>query len=256
MTDTEASLGELERLVSGQHHDPHSILGAHPGPDGVVVRALRPMARSVTLILDDGRRLPMTHLHQGVFTATVPEDKVPGYRIATSYSPEEETVADDPYRYLPVLGELDLHLISEGRHEELWRVLGAHVREVGQTPGTSFAVWAPNAHGVRVTGDFNYWDGRAYPMRSLGGTGVWELFVPGVGEGARYKYAICGPDGVWREKADPMAAAAETPPATASVVYTSQYTWDDDAWMTARAERQPVREPMSIYEVHLGSWRP
>ena len=114
---------------------------------------------------------------------------------------------DDPYRYLPTLGEFDLYLIGEGRHEELWRVLGAHVRaRSGQTSGASFAVWAPNAHGVRVTGDFNGWDGRAYPMRSLGGSGVWELFVPGVGEGTRYKYAICGPDGVWREKADPMAS--------------------------------------------------
>ena len=135
-------------------------------------------------------------------------------------------------------------------------MLGAHVREVGQATGTSFAVWAPNAHGVRVTGDFNYWDGRAYPMRSLGASGVWELFVPGVTDGARYKYAICGPDGVWREKADPMANAAEKPPATASVVFTSRYTWNDDGWVTARAEREPVREPMSIYEVHLGSWRP
>ena len=209
MTDTETSLGELERLVSGQHHDPHSILGAHPGPDGVVVRALRPMARSVTLILDDGRRLPMTHLYQGVFTVTVPEEKVPDYRIATSYSPEEEdeTVADDPYRYLPVLGELDLHLIAEGRHEELWRVLGAHVREVGQVTGTSFAVWAPNARGVRVVGDFDYWDGRALPMRSLGAAGVWELFIPGVSDGARYKYSVCGRDGVWRDKADPLDLA-------------------------------------------------
>ena len=163
---------------------------------------------------------------------------------------------DDPYRHLPTLGEFDLYLIGEGRHEELWRVLGAHVREVGQTTGASFAVWAPNAHGVRVTGDFNGWDGRAYPMRSLGGSGVWELFVPGVGEGTRYKYAICGPDGVWREKADPMANAAEMPPATASVVYTSRHTWGDSAWIEARAEREPVREPMSIYEVHLGSWRP
>jgi 1,4-alpha-glucan branching enzyme len=263
MTQPELSLGEIERIVAGHHHDPHSVLGAHPGPDGVIIRALRPLARSVTVVLDDGRRLPMTHVHEGVFAVTVPDEKVPGYRIAATYdgspgsegSADGEEVRDDPYRYLPVLGEFDLYLIGEGRHEELWRVLGAHVREVGQATGTSFAVWAPNAHGVRVTGDFNYWDGRAYPMRSLGGSGVWELFIPGVTDGARYKYAICGPDGVWREKADPMANAAEKPPATASVVYTSRYTWNDEDWVTARAERQPVREPMSIYEVHLGSWR-
>ena len=261
MTQPEVSLGEIERIVTGQHHDPHSVLGAHPGPDGVIVRALRPLAKSVTAVLDDGRRLPMTHVHRGVFAVTVPDEKVPGYRIAATYpdaagAEGREEVRDDPYRYLPLLGEFDLYLIGEGRHEELWRVLGAHVREVGQATGTSFAVWAPNAHGVRVSGDFNYWDGSAYPMRSLGGSGVWELFIPGVIDGARYKYAICGPDGVWREKADPMASAAERPPATASVVYTSGYTWNDRDWVAARAERQPVREPMSIYEVHLGSWRP
>jgi 1,4-alpha-glucan branching enzyme len=254
----EPSLGEIERIVAGQHHDPHSILGAHPGPDGVVVRALRPLATSVTLVIDDGRRFPMTHVHQGVFAVTLPDEKVPDYRIATSYagSPDEETLLDDPYRYLPTLGEFDLYLIGEGRHEELWRVLGAHVREVGRATGTSFAVWAPNARGVRVTGDFNYWDGRAYPMRSLGGAGVWELFVPGVADGTRYKYAICGADGVWRDKADPLANATEKPPATASVVFTSRHTWNDEDWVTARAQRTPVREPMSIYEVHLGSWRP
>jgi 1,4-alpha-glucan branching enzyme len=264
MTQPDLSLGEIEQIVAGQHYDPHSVLGAHPGPDGVIIRALRPLATSVTAVLDDGRRLPMSHVHQGVFEVTVPDEKVPGYRIATSYpdasgaagAGSDEEVRDDPYRYLPTLGEFDLYLIGEGRHEELWRVLGAHVREVGQATGVAFAVWAPNAHGVRVTGDFSYWDGRAYPMRSLGGSGVWELFVPGVAEGARYKFAICGPDGVWREKADPLANAAEKPPATASVVYTSRYTWEDSEWMAARAEREPVREPMSIYEVHLGSWRP
>ncbi len=263
MTQPDLSLGEIERIVAGHHHDPHSVLGAHPGPDGVIIRALRPLAESVTAVLDDGRRLPMPHLHQGVFEVTVPDEKVPGYKIAATYpaasgttSSSSEEVRDDPYRYLPTLGEFDLYLIGEGRHEELWRVLGAHLREVGQVSGVAFAVWAPNAHGVRVTGDFSYWDGRAYPMRSLGGSGVWELFVPGVAEDARYKFAVCGPDGVWREKADPLASAAEMPPATASVVYTSRYRWEDSEWMTARAKRQPVREPMSIYEVHLGSWRP
>jgi 1,4-alpha-glucan branching enzyme len=257
MTTPEPSLGEIERIVAGHHHDPHSVLGAHPGPDGVVIRALRPLATSVTAVLDDGSRLPMEHVHQGVFAVTVPDAKIPGYRIAATYPGSgTEDVRDDPYRHLPTLGEFDLYLIGEGRHEELWRVLGAHVREFGTVSGTSFAVWAPNAHGVRVTGDFNHWDGRAYPMRSLGGSGVWELFIPGTGEGARYKYAVCGPDGVWRDKADPMATATEKPPATASVVYTSQYTWDDEAWITRRAESKPASEPMSIYEVHLGSWRP
>jgi len=258
MTETELSRGEIERLAAGHHHDPHSILGAHPGPEGVVVRALRPLAASVTVILDDGRAFPMAHLYQGLFTATLPDEKVPDYRLATRYPGEQadEAMAEDPYRFLPVIGEFDLHLIAEGRHEELWRVLGAHVRDVGQVTGTSFAVWAPNALGVRVLGDFNYWDGRTFPMRSLGSSGVWELFIPGVADGARYKYAVCGWDGVWREKADPLAAAAEQPPATASVVFTSRHAWEDAEWMAARPGRQPLREPMSIYEVHLGSWRP
>jgi 1,4-alpha-glucan branching enzyme len=267
MTHSELSLGEIERVVAGHHHDPHSVLGAHPGPDGVVVRALRPMATTVTLLLEDGRRLPMEHVHQGVFAVTLPDEKVPEYQIATTYpgtagasadaaGASSESVLDDPYKYLPTLSEFDLYLLGEGRHEELWRVLGAHVREIGQATGTSFAVWAPNARGVRVTGDFNYWDGRAYPMRSLGGVGVWELFVPGVTDGARYKFAICGPDGVWREKADPLALATEQPPATASVVYTSRHSWADASWLKARGSREAVRAPMSIYEVHLGSWRP
>src|ERR1700752_1074476 len=214
MTNPAVSRGEIDQTAAGYHHDPHSVLGAHPVPDGVVVRALRPLAASVTLVLDDGRRGPMAHQHQGIFAATVADEKVPEYRIATSYSPggADEPLADDPYRFLPTVGEFDLHLIAEGRHEELWRVLGAHVREMGETSGTSFAVWAPNARGVRVVGDFNYWDGRGHPMRSLGGSGVWELFVPGVGDGTNYKFDVCAPDGRWRRKADPMASRAEHPP--------------------------------------------
>jgi 1,4-alpha-glucan branching enzyme len=251
-------MGEIERLVAGHHHDPHSILGAHPGPEGVVIRALRPLAESVTVVLDDGRRIPVNHRHQGVWEVTLPEEKVSGYRLEVSYpgSLDPAGVEDDPYRYLPTIGEFDLYLIGEGRHEELWRVLGAHVREMGQVTGTSFAVWAPNARGVRVIGDFNGWNGAAYPMRSLGGGGVWELFVPGVTEGTKYKYAICGQDTVWREKADPLANLAEHPPATASVVYTSRHDWQDADWLAARAGREPASEPMSVYEVHLGSWRP
>jgi 1,4-alpha-glucan branching enzyme len=260
--------GEIERIVAGQHHDPHSVLGAHLGPDGVTIRALRPLATSVTAVLPDGSRHAMTHRHQGVFEVTLPESHptVPDYLLEVTYPGESSrtygtdsgaaggsgTLQDDAYRHLPTVGEFDLHLIAEGRHEQLWRVLGAQPRGTG----TAFAVWAPNARGVRVVGDFNFWDGRAQPMRSLGGAGIWELYVPGVGPGTRYKYSICGPDGVWREKADPMAILAETPPATASVVYESAYEWADAEWMTTRAERQPVTSPLSVYEVHLGSWRP
>ena len=255
------SLGEIDRVIAGTHHDPHSILGAHPGPDGVVVRVLRPLAKSVTVVLSDGQRFPAEHLHEGVFTATLPVGQTPDYRIAVSYDDGKggslpEIIADDPYRFLPTLGEVDLHLIGEGRHENLWEVLGAHVKQYGDVTGTAFSVWAPNAHGVRVIGDFNHWDGRGHPMRSLGGTGVWELFVPDVGDGTRYKFDVAGPDGQWRRKADPMANLAERPPATASVVYTSQYEWGDAEWLATRGRGQQVREPVSVYEVHLGSWRP
>ena len=246
------------------------------------MRALRPLAASVAVVLPDGRRFPMTHVHQGVFETTLPDSGMPDYRLAVAYPDPApgpgagdaddaddppaapgaarpprtlpETVADDPYRHLPTLGEIDLHLIGEGRHEELWRALGAHFSEKAE--GTAFAVWAPNARGVRVIGDFNHWDGRAHPMRSLGGAGVWELFVPGVGPGTRYKYDICGPDGSWHRKADPLATLAERPPATASVVFDSRYEWGDQAWMVARAGRDQQSRPMSVYEVHLGSWRP
>jgi 1,4-alpha-glucan branching enzyme len=260
---TGVSIAELDRIVSGTHHDPHSVLGAHPSPaGGMTVRALRPLATSVTVVLDDGRRFPAEHVHQGIFAADLPDEKdLASYRLSVTYpggdgGPDAEYLTDDPYRHLPTLGEMDLHLIREGRHEELWRVLGAHVRRSGEITGTSFAVWAPNSRGVRVIGDFNFWDGHAHPMRSLGSSGVWEIYVPGVAAGTRYKYDICGPDGSWQRKADPMAALAGRPPATDSVVYESSYEWQDEAWLTRRAAADPLREPMNVYEVHLGSWRP
>jgi 1,4-alpha-glucan branching enzyme len=264
----QVNTGEIDRIIAGVHHDPHSLLGAHPGPDGVTVRALVPMAASVTAVLADGSRYPLSHAYEGVFTGTLPLPEIPGYRLAVSYQPASggaapEVVIDDPYRHLPTLGEMDLYLIGEGRHEKLWQVLGAHAREYDggadgfpAARGTSFAVWAPNAHGVRVIGDFNHWEGRGHPMRSLGGAGVWELFVPGVTEGTRYKYEILGADGQWHRKADPMASLAERPPATASVVYSSSYRWADEQWLDDRGRTERSREPLSIYEVHIGSWRP
>jgi 1,4-alpha-glucan branching enzyme len=275
LTD-QVSNDEIDALIGGAHHDPHAVLGAHLGPGGVTVRALRPLAATVTAVLPDGRRFPLSHVHQGVFAATLPLTEVPDYRIAVAYAAPSgtgngddghppggsarartgllpEIIADDPYRHLPSLGEVDLHLIGEGRHENLWQVLGARFQP--QAEGTAFAVWAPNATGVRVIGDFNQWDGRAQPMRSLGSSGVWELFVPGAGPGMRYKYDIRGPDGNWRRKADPMAALAEPPPATASVIWASGYQWGDEDWLTARADWDALRAPVSAYEVHIGSWR-
>ncbi|MBM9466845.1 1,4-alpha-glucan branching protein GlgB [Nakamurella sp. YIM 132084] len=252
------SADDYERVIGGETHDPHALLGAHPRPDGsTVVRTLRHQATEVVL-LTDGRELPFEHTHGGIFSVEVP-GPVGDYRIRISYPDGNTYEVDDPYRWLPTLGELDLHLIGEGRHERLWDVLGAHVRSYdtpgGTVTGTSFAVWAPNARGVRVTGDFDHWTGSGTPMRSLGSSGVWELFVPGIGDGTRYKYQILGQDGVWRDKADPLAFAAERPPATASTVTTSRHEWSDADWLARRAETDQLSSPMSIYEIHFGSWR-
>ncbi|MCV7193941.1 1,4-alpha-glucan branching protein GlgB [Mycolicibacterium brumae] len=253
--------GELARLVAGAHHDPHSILGAHEYRDHTVIRVLRPNARSVVALVGD-KRHPLDHIDSGLWAVALPFTNLVDYRLEISYPTADGehvfTIADG-YRFLPTLGEVDLHLFSEGRHERLWEVLGAHRRSFetpdGVVEGVSFAVWAPNAKGVGVVGEFNSWGNEA-PMRVLGSTGVWELFWPGFPEGGVYKFRVHGADGSVVDRADPVAFATEVPPATGSRVFTSEYRWDDDTWMTERAERNPVFEPMSTYEVHLGSWRP
>ncbi|WP_443060583.1 1,4-alpha-glucan branching enzyme [Streptomyces sp. NBC_00459] len=245
---------DRQRLLAGTHHDPHSVLGAHPLPGGVAFRVLRPYARSVTVVAGDLR----AELHDdgdGFFSGALPLRGVPEYRLVISYE-EHVQETEDAYRLLPSLGDLDLHLIGEGRHEELWKALGAEPMTHQGVTGTRFAVWAPNARGVRVTGSFNFWDGTAYPMRSLGGTGVWELFAPGVGEGELYKFEITRQDGSKTQRADPMARRTEVPPNTSSIVHSSRHEWEDGEWL-ARRSRVPAHEgPLSIYEVHLASWRP
>ncbi|GAA4413027.1 1,4-alpha-glucan branching protein GlgB [Actinokineospora soli] len=257
---------DFDRLIAGAHHDPHSLLGVHPlpgKPGRVAVRALRPHAKGCALLTGApagaGSRHEMDQVADGLFEVELPE--VPGeYVFEVDYGTGDVVLAEDPYKWLPTLGELDLHLFGEGRHERLWDALGAHVRSYdtpsGTVEGTSFAVWAPSARGVRVCGDFDGWDGRGHPMRSLGSSGVWELFVPGVPAGTKYKFRIHAADGSWHEKADPMAFATEHPPATASVVSTSEHVWGDQDWMALREATDWSRAPISVYEVHLGSWRP
>jgi 1,4-alpha-glucan branching enzyme len=237
----------LEHLIAGDTHDPHGVLGAHPHGDTTVIRTLRRHAKTVTVLVGDEKH-PMRRIHdEGVYAVEVP-GTVLDYRLDV-----DGLVCDDPYRHPPTLGELDLHLIGEGRHERLWTVLGARIRPAG----VGFAVWAPSARGVRIIGDEMGWGPHeGWPMRSLGSSGVWELLVPGAGQGMKYKFRILGRDGVWREKADPLAAYTEVPPRTASVVYESAYQWEDADWLTQRAGKQWHAEPMSIYEVHLGSWKP
>ncbi len=247
----------LDAVAQGSYYAPHSVLGAHPGDGGITVRTVRHLADAVEVVTADAA-YPAAHERGGVWTAVLPLDDIPDYRLRVTYG-DQTTLLDDPYRFLPTLGEMDTYLISEGRHEELWTVLGAHVRHytgpMGDVSGVGFAVWAPSARAVRVVGDFNFWDGTATAMRSLGVSGVWEIFVPGVAVGARYKFEIQGPAGNWFQKADPLARATEIPPSTASVVTDLFHEWGDDAWMRARPTRTPHTGPMSIYEVHVGSWK-
>jgi 1,4-alpha-glucan branching enzyme len=248
----------LEQLADGRHGDPHTVLGAHPHAGRVTVRTLKPLASTVAVVYGE-QKVPLTHEVAGVWVGVLDLPEPPDYRLEVAYADGIPHTVDDAYRYLPTLGEVDLHLINEGRHEQLWKVLGAHVQRYegpfGTVAGTSFAVWAPHARAVRVKGDFNAWDGREHPMRQMGVSGVWELFVPGVGSGTHYKYVVLGADGVWREKADPVAFWAEVAPATSSKVFESTYRWGDEEWLERRGRTTPTEAPMSTYEVHLASWR-
>ena len=268
--------GVLDSVSNAEFYNPHEVLGGHLGigehEDCVTVRVLRPLAKTVTIVTQDGE-YEASHEYNGVFMAVIPAvatetgHAVPDYRVRTSYEDGPTIVEDDPYRYLPTLGEMDTYLFGEGRHERLWEALGAHVRRFDdpmggadgtpgeQLVGTSFSVWAPNAHAVRVVGNFNSWDGRRHAMRELGSSGVWELFIPGVQAGEIYKYQILNASGEWVMKADPMERSHEVPPRTGSIVVESTHEWDDDAWMEHRRATNPHDGPVSIYEVHAGSWR-
>jgi 1,4-alpha-glucan branching enzyme len=251
-------MSDLDRLLERDLPDPHAYLGAHPGPDGrVVVRAYRPDAERVAAFVDGGVPVDLEQVHPaGVFEGTIPGAELPlRYGLQVAYPDSGAFPVDDPYRFGPTIGDLDLHLVGEGRHEELYETLGAHVREIDGVSGTAFAVWAPSARSVSVVGDFNGWDGRLHPMRSMGPTGVWELFVPGAQQGQRYKYEIRTQDGALQLRADPVAFATEMPPETASVIHRSDYAFSDEDWFVERASRPAHEGPMSVYEVHLGSWR-
>jgi 1,4-alpha-glucan branching enzyme len=262
---TTVASSELESLVRREHSNPHEVLGAHPADGGVVIRAFRPAAVAIKAHLDDGDTVDLELVHPGgVFEGVVEGAEPPvRYRLEVDYGSAGTFTIEDPYAFVPTIGELDQHLIGEGRHEELYDKLGAHVIEMEAHPshppvaGTAFAVWAPSARAVSVVGDFNTWDGRLHAMRSLGSSGVWELFLPGLEAGERYKYEILGADGELALKADPYAQEAEHPPQTASIVFRSKYRWgaEDAEWLSRRHQQQPLEQPMSIYEVHLGSWR-
>ena len=250
-------MSAVDELVEGRLADPHSLLGAHSQNGAVVVRAFRPEAESVKVRVEGAEPVELERAHPaGLFEGTLDGAELPlRYRLEVSYPEGATLVVDDPYAFPPTLGELDLHLASEGRHERIYERLGAHVREVDGVVGTSFAVWAPSARSVSVVGDFNLWDGRLHPMRSLGASGIWELFVPGLADGDHYKYEVRTQAGEVKLKTDPLAFATEVPPKNASIVYRSTHDWGDQQWLEQRRDADALVAPVSIYEVHLGSWR-
>jgi 1,4-alpha-glucan branching enzyme len=250
---------EQSRLVHRiEHSQPHAYLGAHPaevgGVLGAIVRSYHPDANVAWVVVGGEERL-MTCLRDGLFATFIAGARVPlRYRLHFGFSDGHRIERGDPYRFLPTLGDVDLHLFNEGTHRRLWEVLGAHPRTIDGERGTSFAVWAPNARRVSLIGDFTGWDGRVFPMRCLGSSGVWELFVPGVDVGALYQFELKTKEGWLRRKTDPMAFAMEMPPAQASRVTESHHEWGDGGWMGKRVTRDWQREPMVIYELHIGSW--
>ena len=263
----------MKALVEARHRDPFAVLGIHREDDGVVVRALQPAAQSIDVcVLPSGTLVPMTRVDaEGLFEARLTphsaprtaSQNLPDYRLRITFSAGHVLEIDDPYRYGRVLTDFDLHLLGEGTQLRAFEKLGAHrVRAAAQSAGASradgvhFAVWAPNADRVSVIGDFNGWDGRVQPMRLLGPSGIWEIFIPDMPDGQKYKFEIRTRHGEILKKSDPFGVAFEMPPQTASIVRDiSGYTWNDGAWMAARpGHNRWMDRPMSIYEVHLGSW--
>ncbi|SCK35273.1 1,4-alpha-glucan branching enzyme [Streptomyces sp. WMMB 714] len=251
------------RLLAGTHRDPHSVLGARTVPDGRVrFRTLQPTARAVTVVAGEGGlRARLLDEGDGLFAGevAVPAGGFPEYELLVEYGEagrREPARVADPYRFPSALGELDVRLAVEGRHEQLWQALGAREMTHRGVAGTRFTVWAPGVSGVRVVGDFNCWDGRAASMRALGSSDVWELFLPGVGDGDVYKFEAVRDDGSRTLFADPMARLAEVPPGDGSVVRTSAHRWRDGDWLDRRGAGRAQAAPVSVYEVHLPSWRP
>ena len=256
MDDDLSRAPALQAIVEGRGRDPFAVLGRHGTASGDVIRVMLPGAFAVSAIARDepGLRTCLNPMRQtGLFVGPSPGSGP--YRLEIDWGgPIQET--EDPYSFGPLLGELDVYLLSEGRHHDLAQCLGSHAMMVDGVPGVRFAVWAPNATRVSVIGDFNTWDGRRHPMRLRHGAGVWEIFVPRLAPGALYKYELLGPDGaLLPQKSDPVAWRAEPPPATASIVDDpAPFRWSDETWCVERPKRQAPDAPLSIYEVHAASW--
>ena len=266
---TDVDQATLDAVLHGRLSDPFALFGPHHMEDRIVVRTFQPGARAADIVTrvpgNDAAGELIESLYNvnqaGLFISAAPASISGGnylLRITwpTASGGEHVQYTEDPYSFGLLLGELDIHLLAEGNHLELGRCLGATPMVIDGVAGTRFAVWAPNAHRVSVVGDFNAWDGRRHPMRRRIEAGVWELFIPRVRSGTRYKYEVVGADGnILPLKADPVARATEAPPSTVSVVASDvPFRWTDDAWMAERARRHDITAPMSVYEVHAGSW--
>ena len=258
MSETLLDPGAIEAIVGGYHGAPFDILGPHRAGDDLVIRAFLPEAESVGVILGPGDPRPMERIHiTGLFEVTLPNQDIAPYRLAVTDRSGQTQLYEDPYSFTSTFGGLDAYLMGEGTHQHIYERLGAHIMELRGVSGVHFAVWAPNAQRVSVVGPFNQWDGRRHPMRFLHDNGVWELFIPGLGEGTLYKYEIkTHYQGYMVSKADPVGFASEMRPKTASVVWDiDKHQWGDAEWMDNRDQHQGLRSPISIYELHIGSWR-
>jgi len=252
-----AVAGGWGAVAGGVHPDPFAILGPHRERNARLVRSFQPQARAVTLVDRQGEVItPMEKVHpDGIFVGRLPP-RTQHYLLRVDEREDRIHDIEDPYRFPSPLGDLDLHLIGEGTHQRLYEKLGAHLASISGVDGVHFAVWAPNALRVSVIGDFNAWDGRRHVMRLHPSIGVWDIFIPGLGQGTFYKYELLDAKGrLLPLKSDPLGQCAEAPPGNASVVYESDYTWKDDEWMDRRQEAMALDKPQCIYEVHLGSWR-
>jgi len=249
---------DIERLMRGQHDDPFGALGPRKVDNQWVVRAFRPDAKELVVV---DRNQPQRTFQagrvteEGIFEAQLGDVAEFDYLLRITRWSGETLETSDPYSYGPILGELDMHLFREGNHYEIYEKLGAHLAEINRHPGVVFAVWAPNAQRVSVVGDFNGWDGRTHPMRKRIEAGIWEIFIPGVGEGAHYKFEVRNAHGQIVLKSDPFAFYGQHGIQTASMVFNvDRFRWNDDDWMEKRRTQQWHKQPISIYEVHLGSW--
>jgi len=255
--DTQSNRDAYLALVRGRHNDPFGVLGVHRVGKARIVRTLQPHAKSVAIIDASGDVLTtMERVHpDGIFAVIMPP-RLRRYRLRITTSAGDAIDIEDPYRFAPTLGDLDLYLLGEGSDKNIYSKLGAQVRTVAGVSGTRFAVWAPNASRVSVVGDFNDWDGYRHVMRLHPGNGIWEMFIPGVAKGAKYKFELLDNEGdLLPLKNDPFGHCHEPPPGNASIVYDTTYRWDDDSWMARRTSNPSLDRPISIYEVHLGSWR-